>query len=151
MKKIFAFFLISGLLVTFLSSCGDEKDEPMIIKSLLLESDDDETGARIVFDIDLDRDSSSIYIYNAIINMGGEISLPMNVRIDSPCSVDKAGKVYTYSGTNIVPFILRGNTPVPTPSILVTNFTCVVNTENKTYFTEFDCRSSHYSKSGAIK
>ena len=152
MKKIFSTLLFAALLSMAFVSCGNEKDEPEVIKTQQLESEiDDETGARVVFDIDLNKDSSSVYVYNAVFTIGERVSPAMNIRIDSPCTVDKSGNIYNYQGTDIIPYMMMGTSFVPVPSMPVTNFVCTVNTKDKTYSTSFDCHGGHWSKSGKLK
>ena len=107
----------------------------------------------LIYDIDLDNDSSSIYIYNAVFTIGSTTSPVMNIRIDAPVNVDKTGKIFTFAGTGIVPYLLRGTTPVPMSSdaYLVHNLTCTVNTGNKTFNIAFDCHGGHHSDSGNLK
>lgn len=148
MKKIFYLMFAMSLSLASIS-CGDEKDEPEIIKTQQLESEvDDETGVRVVFDIDLNKDSSSVYVYNV---QFAPTAPTLNVRIDSPCSVDKSGKVYTLQGTDIIPYMKMGTSYVPVPDMPVTNFICTVNTKDKTYSTSFDCHGGHWAKSGKLK
>lgn len=152
MKKLFSMLFIATMLSMVFVACGDEKDEPKPVKAQKLESViDDETDALVVFDIDLDKDSSSVYIYHAVFTIGDRVSPAMDIRIDSPCSVDKTGTVYTYSGTNIIPYMVMGTTYVPVPSMPVTDFICTVNTKEKTYDTSFDCHGGHWAKSGKLK
>ena len=152
MKKILSMLFVATMLGMVFVACGDDKDEPEPAKVQQLESVvDDETEARVVFDIDLNKDSSSVYVYNAVFTIGERVSPAMNIRIDSPCSVDKSGTVYTYQGTDIIPYMMMGASFVPVPSMPVTNFTCTVNTKLKTYSTSFDCHGGHWSKSGKLK
>lgn len=152
MKKFFSMLFVVTMLGMVSVACGDDNDEPEVPKTQQLESVvDDETEARIVFDIDLDKDSSTVYVYNAVFTIGERVSPAMNIRIDSPCSVDKTGTVYTYQGTDITPYMMMGTTFVPVPSMPVTNFVCTVNTGEKTYSTSFDCHGGHWSKSGKLK
>ena len=155
MKKTLALIAFTGLLALTLASCGsddDKKDEPTPPSRLTLESvTDTETGARIVFEIYLDNDSSTIYVYNAVITANGLTTAPMNVRVNAPCKGDNEGKVFTYSGTGLIPQVQRGSIYTPQSSLVVTDFTCVVNTIAKTYSTQFDCLGKHYFKSGALK
>ena len=151
MKKLLPALLFAALFLAF-AACGDENDEPEVPMTQQLESEiDDETGARVVFDIDLNKDSSSVYVYNAVFTIGERVSPPMDIRIDSPCSVDKSGTVYTLSGTGMIPYMKMGSTFVPVPSMPVTNFICTVNTKEKTYSTSFDCHGGHWAKSGKLK
>ena len=152
MKKIFSMLFVFTMLSMVFVACDDEKDEPISPKSQKLESVyENETDTHFLFDIDLDKDSSSIYFYNVVFTIGEVDSPPLNIRIDAPVTVDKSGKVFTYAGTDIIPFLLRGNTPVPAPSFLVTNLACTVDTNVKSYSMSFDCHGGHYSKSGKLK
>lgn len=112
-----------------------------------------ETDTHFMFDIDMEKDSSSIYLYNIVFRIGEATSPAMNIRIDAPVTVDNTGKIYTYAGTNIVPYMLRGNTPVPMagPNYLVTDLLCNVNTAAKTYDIKFDCHGGHFEDSGRLK
>ena len=125
------------------TACGDDDEDPAIptqkLESVYLEP----TDTHFMFDIDLNKDSSSIYLYNIVFHIGEAVSPAMNIRIDAPVTVDKSGKVYTYSGTTIMPYLLRGNTPVPMP--------CKVDTKDKKYSITFDCHGGHYDDSGKLK
>ena len=151
MKKIFPLLLLAALCLTF-TACGDEKDEP-VVPTQNLESvcENALTDTHFTFDIDLDKDSSSIYLYNVVFKIGERESPPMNIRIDAPCTVDKTGKVFTYAGTDIIPFLLQGTTPVPAPGFVVTNLTCTVDTKNKTYDMFFNCHGGEYKDTGKLK
>ena len=141
--------LFTALCLTF-TACGDEKDEP-VVPVQNLESVYEEGEAHFTFDINLDKDSSSIYLYNVVFTIGEAQSPAMIIRIDAPVTVDKTGKVFTYAGTDIIPFWLQGTTPVPAPGFIVTNLICTVNTKEKTYHLAFDCHGGHYENSGLLK
>ena len=135
-----------------LMSCGDDNDEPVVPKNQNLESVyENETDTHFTFDIDMDKDSSSIYLYNVVFSIDDAESPAMNIRIDAPVTVDKSGKVYTYAGTNIVPYMLRGNTLVPMPSFIVTDLTCNVDTKRKYYEMFFRCHGGSYAANGDLK
>lgn len=151
MKKFLPMLAFAAMLCVF-ASCGDDNDEPNVPPTQTLESVyEDATDTHFTFDIDLDKDSSSIYLYNVIFTIGEAQSPAMNIRIDAPVTVDKKGKVFTYAGTDIVPFLLRGTTPTPMPTFIVTNLTCTVNTTDKTYSMFFNCHGGEYSSSGKLK
>ena len=151
MKKLFSILFIATMLSMWLVACGDEKDEPAGPSNQQLESiSESETDTHFTFVIDLDKDSSSIYLYNVVFTIGEAQSPAMNIRIDAPVTVDKTGKVYTYSGTDIVPFMLRGSTAVPMPSFIVTNLTCNVNTKDKVYDIFFNCHGGEYKNNGKL-
>ena len=151
MKKLLPALLFAALCLSF-TACGDD-DEPVTpdpvqkLESVYLEP----TDAHYMFDIDLEKDSSSIYLYNAVFTIGERVSPAMNIRIDAPVTVDKTGKIYTYSGTDIVPYLLMGPTPVPSPGFMVTNLTCTVNVKDKTYDLYFNCHGGEYAANGVLK
>ena len=150
MKKLLPALLLAVLSLAF-TACGDD-DEPVVPEAQRIESVyESETDTHFTFDIDMDKDSSSIYLYNVVFTIGEVQSPAMNIRIDAPVTVDKTGKVFTYAGTDIVPYMLRGTTPVPMPSFMVTNLTCTVDTKNKTYDMFFNCHGGEYKNSGKLK
>lgn len=111
------------------------------------------TDTHFQFDIDLEKDSSSIYMYNIVFRIGDATSPAMTLRVDAPVTVDKSGKVYTYSGTGIMGYMMRGTSWVPMPgdAYLVHNLTCNVNPEAKTYSISFDCHGGHFEENGRLK
>ena len=152
MKKFLAMLFAVTMLGMVLVSCGDEKDEPVKPEPTqnLQSAYDGPTATHYLFDIDLKKDSSSIYIYNVLFAPGAPV---LNIRIDAPVTVDKTGKIYTYAGTGIMPYRLGGNTPVPMPgdAYKVSNLLCNVNTEAKTYDIKFDSHGGHFEDSGRLK
>lgn len=154
MKRL-AFMLFATILLGMaFVSCGDEKDEPVIPEAQTLESDyQDLTETRFMFDIDMEKDSSSIYIYNIVFTIGTASSPAMNIRVDAPVTVDKTGKVFTFAGTGIHPYMQRGSAlmQLTEDRYLVTNLNCTVNTANKTYDIAFDCHGGHFDQQGKLK
>ena len=161
MKKFFAVLFAAAMLSIVITSCGkDNPDEPVVPVTHLLESEHGEANdTYLIYDIDLDKDSSTIYVYNAVFSMGAISSPPLTISVNAPCTVDKTGKVFTFAGTNIVPNLVRGNTPVPFPTLRVNNLRSTVNIEKKTYSVSFDCVGTamgkeingHYDKEGKLK
>ncbi len=136
------------------TACGDEKDAPVVPVTQNLESEyENETDTHFRFDIDMDKDSSSIYMYNIVFHIGEATSPAMTLRVDAPVTVDKAKKVYTYSGTGIVAYMMRGSTWVPMPgeAYLVHNLLCTIDTNVKSYYIKFDCHGGHFEESGKLK
>ena len=144
---------IATMLGMVFTACGDDKDDPVVPTQKLESVYSEPTDTHFMFDIDLNKDSSSIYLYNIVFRIGEAVSPAMNIRIDAPVTVDKSGKVYTYSGTGIMPYMLRGSTPVPMPgdAYLVTDLTCTVDTKNKQYSITFDCHGGHFNDAGKLK
>ena len=152
MKKLFALLFAAAVLGMAFVSCGDDKDEPVKPEPTQnLESVyENENEMRYVFDIDLAQDSSSIYIYNVVFAPGAP---SLTIRIDAPVTTDRTGKVYTYAGTNIIPYAqLHGVMLRMTDEVYrVTNLLCNVNTEAKTYDIKFDCHGGHFENAGKLK
>lgn len=111
-----------------------------------------ETDTHFLFDIDLEKDSSSIYMYNIVFRIGEATSPAMTLRVDAPVTVDNDGKVFTYSGTGIVAFMMRGTTwnPMPGDAYLVHNLTCTVKPDAKEYYITFDCHGGHFEQTGKL-
>ena len=143
--------LFAALCLAF-TACGDDKEDEPIVNTQKLESEyQNETDAHYVFDIDLDKDSSSIYLYNVKFQIGTQMSPALNIRIDAPVTVDKTGLIYTYAGTNIVPYQIMGQVPVPAPGFIVTNLTCTVKAKEKAYSMYFNCHGGEFAASGKLK
>lgn len=104
----------------------------------------------LIYDIDLDNDSSSIYIYNAVFTIGEATSPVMNIRIDAPCTFDATSQVFTFEGTDITPYMQRGNTWVPMPSIPVTDLKSTVNYGSRTYDISFYCHGGYFESEGGL-
>lgn len=154
MKRLASTVFTTILLGMAFVSCGDEKDEPVIPEAQTLESEYlDATEARFKFDIDMEKDSSSIYMYNIVFTIGTATSPAMNIRVDAPVTVDKSGKVFTYAGTGIHPYMQRGSSMMQLTDdrYLVTNLICIVNTANMTYNITFDCHGGHFTQQGRLK
>ena len=159
MKKLLPALLFAALFLAF-AACGDEKDEPVAPVSQKIESVHGEANdTYLVWGIDMAKDSSTIYVYNAVFAMGETTSPPLNISVNSPCTVDKTGKVFSFIGTNIIPNLMMGSTPTPFPTLRVNNLRSVVDVEKKTYSISFDCQGTamgkeingHYDKEGSLK
>ena len=158
MKKLIPALLFAALFMTF-ASCGDDKkDEPVEPVVQQIESEHGVTNdTYLIWDIDMSQDSSSIYVYN--VKFAEQMPVTINVRVDAPCTVDKTGKVFTFTGTNIMPYLMMGSTPTPFPTLQINDLRSVVNTENKTYSISFKCQGTvngkpidgKYDKEGNIK
>lgn len=154
MKKLFSMFFMATMLCMVMVACGDDNDEPTVPTTNKIESVyTNETDLHYTFDINLDKDSSSIYIYNVKFRIGDSMSPAMTLRVDAPVTVDKSGKVYTYAGTGIVAYMLRNTTwqPMQDESYLVNDLICTVNTDAKTFFISFNCHGGHFEQNGQLK
>ena len=158
MKKLIPALLFAALFMMF-AACGDDKkDEPVEPVVQQIESEHGVTNdTYLIWDIDMSQDSSSIFVYN--VKFAEQMPININVRVDAPCTVDKTGKVFTFIGTNIMPYLLMGSTPTPFPTLRINDLKSVVNTENKTYSISFVCQGTvtgksingDYKKEGNIK
>ena len=149
MKELLPVLLLAVLSLAF-TACGDDNDEPVVPTTQKIESVyQNETEPHYVFDIDMGKDSSSIYLYN--VKFSEQMPVTVNIRIDAPVTVDQSGEVFTYAGTNIVPYLIMGSTPVPRSDFMVTNLTCTVDTKNKAYDMFFNCHGGEYKNSGKLK
>lgn len=104
------------------------------------------------WDIDMTRDSSSIYLYDIVFTIGEATSPAMTLRVDAPVTYNKTTKEYTLSGTGIVAYMMRGTTwmPMPGDSYLVNNLVSTINLKAKTYTISFDCHGGHFEKEGNL-
>lgn len=132
-------------------SCGDdEKSEPVSpVQNIESVCDNPDTDTHFTFDINTDNELSSIYLYHVSFSIGERQSPAMNIRIDAPCTA--SGKVFTYQGTGLVPFLMMGATAVPSPDFMVTDLVCHVDVEHKTYDIYFKCHGGEFSHSGKLK
>ena len=114
---------------------------------------DNETETHFTFDINLNKELSIIELYNIVFTIGPAQSPAMNIRIDAPVTYDRNTRTYTYAGTGITPYMIRGGSLIPMEgdAYRVTDLTCTVNVKDKTYSISFDCHGGHYENSGKIK
>ena len=151
MKKIFSILFIATMFGMVLASCGDDKDEPEIPKTQNLVSVHvDETDAYFVFDIDMNKDKSTIYMYNIQFAPGAP---KMVLRVDVPVSLNKSGNTYIMSGTDLIAEMQRGSSWVPMPEeqYQLKNLTCTVNPKGKLYAISFDAHGGHFEDSGKLQ
>jgi len=154
MKKVLLLCFALSALVLSLAACGHDNNEPDPIIEPTQELTSvyaNENDVHYTFDIDLDKDSSSIYCYNVVFTIGERTSPALNIRIDSPVKVSANGTTYTYQGTNIIPWMLRGSTYVPAPEFVVTDLTCVLDMTAKTFALSFNCHGGQFHDSGQLK
>ena len=159
MKKLLPALLFAALFLTF-AACGDDKDEPDAPTTQKLETEHSlDHDTYLIYDIDLNKDSSSITVHNVVFNMDGKESPSLHIRVDAPCTVDKSGNVFTLAGTDIIPALMQGSTAVPFPTLRINNLKSTVNAANKTYSISFDCQGNamgknidgHYENEGKLK
>ena len=150
MKKLFLTLLVATLTLGFVS-CGDDKDEPKLPETQTLTSvHEGESDAYFVFDIDMKKDKSTIYMYNIKFAPGAP---PMVLRVDVPVSIDKSGNTYTMSGTNLVAEMQRGSswTPMTDEKYQLNNLKCTVNPKAKEYSLSFDAHGGHFEENGKLQ
>lgn len=105
------------------------------------------------FNIDLNKDKSTINIYNIVFTIGEAQSPAMNIRIDAPASYNKENNTVTFSGSNIMPFMIRGDSLIPMEgeAYRVNNLTCTVNFKENTFSIAFDCHGGHHDDTGKLQ
>ena len=151
MKKLFSMLFIATMLGMVFTACGSDKDEPELPKTQNLESvHESENDTYFAFDIDMNKDESTIYMYNIQFAPGAP---SMTLRVNAPVSLDKSGKSYIMSGSGLVAEMQRGGSWVPMPGeqYQLNNLMCTVNPSAKQYSISFDAHSGHFENSGKLK
>ena len=151
MKKLFSMLFIATLLGLMFTACGDDKDEPEVPKTQNLTTvHESETDSYFVFDIDMNKDKSTIYMYNIQFAPGAP---KMVLRVDVPVSLNKSGNTYIMSGTDLIAEMQRGSSWVPMPEeqYQLKNLTCTVNPKGKLYAISFDAHGGHFEDSGKLQ
>lgn len=152
MKKLFSMLFIATLLGLVFTACGEDKDEPEMPETQNLVSVHvNETDTYFVFDIDMTKDKGTIYMNNI---MFAGAPFAMTLRVDVPVSVDKSGKTYTMSGTNLVAEMntpSAGWVPMSDERYQLKNLMCTVNPSAKQYSISFDAHGGHFEESGKLE
>ena len=156
MKKFLSMMAIVALMMTT-AVCGDDdnSDDPKSPTNSAWNSVHElSTDAHFTFyptqqqGIEKFSGYGTIMLYNVQFTIGERVSPKMNIRIDAPVSTQK--DQITYSGTDIIPYLIMGSTPTPAEQFVVTNLTATVDTKNKTYSISFDCHGGHFSHQGNV-
>lgn len=151
MKKLFSMLFMAALLGLVFTACGDGKDEPDEPQAQNLESvhENDQTDQYFVFDIDMNKDKSTIYMYNIQFAPGAP---KMTLRVNVPASLNNG--VYTLSGTDLVADMFTqsaGWIPMSDEQYQLKNLMCTVNPKAKQYSISFDAHGGHFEESGKLK
>jgi hypothetical protein len=151
MKKLFFMLLIATLSLGFVS-CGDDKDEPKVPEAQTLESDhENENDTYFVFDIDMKKDKSTIYMYNI---QFAPRAPKMTLRVNVPVNLNSEGNTYIMSGTNLAAEMEMqsvGWIPMEDEQYRLNNLKCTVNPSAKQYSISFDAHGGHFEESGKLK
>lgn len=78
----------------------------------------------------------------------GHMSPALNIRIDAP--LKKNDGVFTYEGTELVPYLKTGNTEVPYDEMKIQDFKAVVDVKKKTYTLTFKAHGGEFNSEGTI-
>ena len=152
MKKLFSMLFIVTMLGLVFTACGDDKDEPEVPKAQNLESVHEEDGSYFVFDIDINKDKSTIYMYKIQFAPGAP---KMDLRVNVPVSLNQSSNTYTLSGTGLVADMYMSSTdkwvPMADEQYKLNNLTSTVNPNTKVYSISFDAHGGHFEKSGKPK
>lgn len=151
MKKLFSMLFIATLLGLVFTACGDDKDEPEVpqAQNLVSVHENDETDQYFVFDIDMNKDKSTIYMYN--IQFGGA-PFAMTLRVNVPATLKNG--TYTLSGTDLVADMemqSSGWVTMDDERYKLKNLMCTVNPKAKEYSISFDAHGGHFEESGKLK
>ena len=141
---------IATLLGFVFTACGDGKDEPDVpTQNLESVHENDETDMYFVFDIDMNKDESTIYMYH--IQFAGA-PFAMTLRVNVPVSLKNG--VYTMSGTDLVADMDMGSAGWVTMSderYQLKNLTCTVSPSAKQYSISFEAHGGTFADSGKLK
>ena len=141
---------IATLLGLVFTACGDDKDEPDVpAQNLESVHENDETDQYFVFDIDMNKDKSTIYMYNIQFAPGAPT---MTLRVNVPTSLKNG--VYTMSGTDLVADMNMPSAGWVTMSderYQLKNLMCTVNPSAKQYSISFDAHGGTFADTGKLK
>ena len=123
----------------------------MLFRSNLESVHESEGDLYYVFDIDMTKDKSTIYMYNI---QFAPRAPKMNLRANVPVSVDKGSNAYVMSGTGLVadmemPSI--GWVPMEDEQYQLQNLQCTVNPSTKEFSISFDAHGGHFEDSGKLQ
>lgn len=143
--------LVATLSMGFVS-CGDDKDEPKVPETQNLTSvHQGENDKYFVFDIDMKKDKSTIYMYNIQFAPGAP---KMTLRVNVPVSLNADGDTYIMSGTNLVAEMnmpSAGWVPMQEDQYQLKNLKCTVNPKAKEYSLSFDAHGGHFEENGKLQ
>ena len=153
MKKLFSMLFIATLLGLTFAACGDDKDEPEVPKTQNLTTvHEGESDQYFVFDIDMSKDKSTIYMYNIQFAPNAP---KMNLRVNVPVNLNQSGSAYIMIGTNLICEMdmpsAGGWVPMPDEQYQLKNLTCTVNPKAKLYAISFDAHGGHFEDSGKLQ
>ena len=143
-------FFIATLLGLVFTACGND-DEPDVPEAQNLESvhENDQIDQYFVFDIDMNKDKSTIYMYN--IQFGGA-PFAMTLRVNVPATLKNG--TYTLSGTDLVADMdmpSSGWVTMDDERYQLKNLMCTVSPKAKQYSISFDAHGGHFEDSGKLK
>ena len=143
-------FFIATLLGLVFTACGND-DEPDVPEAQNLESvhENDQIDQYFVFDIDMNKDKSTIYMYN--IQFGGA-PFAMTLRVNVPATLKNG--TYTLSGTDLVADMdmpSSGWVTMDDERYQLKNLMCTVSPKAKQYSISFDAHGGHFEESGKLK
>ncbi len=152
MKEFFSMLFVVTILGMVFTACGDDKDEPVLPTTQNLESvhENDQTDSYYVFDIDMNTNKGTIYMYN--IQFGGAPH-KMTLRVAVPVSLNDSKNAYVMTGNDLVadmdmPSV--GWLPMTDERYHLNNLSCTVNPGAKTFAISFDAHGGHFEESGKL-
>ncbi|MBR7011845.1 MAG: hypothetical protein IKI10_03010 [Muribaculaceae bacterium] len=155
MKKLFSMLFIVTLLGLVFTACGNDKDEPEAPKAQNLESVHEQDEHYFVFDIDMNKDKSTIYMYQIQFAPGAP---SMDLRVNVPASFNQSSNVYTLTGTGLVAerYVKSMESdnkwvPMPGDQYKLNDLMCTVNPSAKQYSISFTAHGGKFEESGKLK
>ena len=152
MKKLFSMLFIVTLLGLVFTACGNDKDEPEAPKAQNLESVHEQGEHYFVFDIDMNKDKGTIYMYQIQFAPGAP---KMDLRVNVPASFNQSSNVYTLTGTSLVADMYMESTKTWTPMtddrFKLNDLMCTVNPSAKQYSISFTAHGGKFEESGKLK
>ena len=144
-------FFIATLFGLVFTACGDDKDEPEVpqVQNLVSVHENDETDKYFVFDIDMSKDKSTIYMYHIQFAPGAPT---MTLRVNGPATLKNG--TYTLSGTDLVADMnmpSAGWVTMDDERYQLKNLMCTVSPKAKEYSISFDAHGGHFEESGKLK
>jgi len=155
MKKFFSIFFVAAMLGMVFTACGnDNNDEPNIpdTQNLVSVHENDDADTYYVFDIDMTKDKSTIYMHN--IQFAGAPH-KMTLRVNVPVSLNQGSNAYIMSGNDLVAEMSMPSAdtwiPMTDERYHLNNLSCTVNPSAKQFSISFDAHGGHFEDSGKLR
>ncbi len=149
MRKFLSMMAIVALTLS-MASCGDDENDEIVFQheweKQWVSTETGENVPTFYFDLRHPGTESPVTLQHVQFKIGERVSPPMNIKIKAPLS--KKGNIYTFSGTDLIPFMLVGDNEVPADKFIVTDYVATVNVKAETYSISFKCHGGEFNSSG---